>query len=141
MIMNKNRPIVIVFFVIVFGLPVAWYFFLQAFGENRFELPVLGEWKTSCINDSSFVVLDADEALNFVNERKRIVSKMEGLKKIGYLEYPLDSCHLPAAIYLVDHRGMIRGEFDLNREEVDRLLAEIDIYLLNLENGTDTSIE
>ncbi|MFH6982401.1 hypothetical protein ACHKAR_03075 [Marinoscillum luteum] len=137
--MNKSRPIVIVFFVIVFGLPIAWYFFLQAFGENRFDLPVLGEWNTTCINDSSFVVLDANVAMDFVNERNRIIAKMKDLQKMNYHEYPLDSCGLPGSIYLVDNGRMIRGEFELNREEVDRLLAEIDIYLLNLDNGTDYS--
>ena len=39
---------------------------------------------------------------------------------------------------LVDHDGMIRGIYDLKREEVDRFLAEVDIYVLNYRNGTST---
>lgn len=139
--MSKKRPIVILAFVVFFGLPICWYLFLQAFGENKFDLPVLGAWDAGCIDDQGFVLIDGASVTGMVNEKVRVRKKLESTPQLRYYELSMDSCELSAEMYLVDEDGQIRGVFSVNREEVDRLLAEIDIYVLNLENGSVNQIE
>jgi len=139
--MNQRKLVVIAFFVVVFGLPVAWYLFLQGFGENQFALPVLGKAEYVCDQESqdyAIVRLDSLTGHFKPNERQRVIRKLMDIGEVKLLEGNKDSCKWQYEMSLVDHEGMIRGIYDLKREEVDRFLAEVDIYVLNYRNGTST---
>lgn len=134
----KRKVLVFLFFLVVFGLPVIWYLFLQLFGENKFDLPKLQKWDQTCVAvDQASVVLDPDLLESSPNLYRRINAKLEGQDIIQKLEYSSDECATDFAFYLVDEEGWVRGQFELTREEVDRLMAEIDIYLLNKRNEHD----
>lgn len=137
--MKGRKIVVVLFFVIVFGLPVAWYLFLQAFGENKFDLPRISEWNQSCMQSGqrACLFLDKSQIKNAPNQKNRIAMKLTNVAEIiAVREMALDSCQLPYEMYFVDELGWVRGEYMINREEVDRLMAEIDIYLLNYTNGS-----
>ncbi|RED96239.1 hypothetical protein [Marinoscillum furvescens] len=131
----KRKALVVLFFIVVFGLPVCWYLFLQAFGENKFALPVLSTYESTCDSlsfDKAGLLVDADLAKTYPNEFARID---ERLNQESNLQLVLTSCEMADDMMLVDHENQVRGIYDLNREEVDRLLAEIDIYLMNLNHS------
>lgn len=136
--MKKRKLLVVVFFLVVFGLPVAWYLFLQAFGENQFVLPVLGNVESSCDlpDGSALVLLDRAVGEREPNQKKRLKNKLMEIGEIQLIESSMDSCKWNYEMSLIDHEGVIRGIYDFNREEVDRFLAEVDIYMLNYQNGT-----
>ncbi|MFY0606874.1 MAG: hypothetical protein JXR10_09165 [Cyclobacteriaceae bacterium] len=134
--MKKNKILVTLFFVVVFGFPVTWYLFLQTFGENRFDLPVIGEWNSSCYQTMEQVYINVSDSGKYTNELVRVRNKMAEVSDIKYLEVVSDSCDLEKEIYLIDNQGRVRGYYDLSRTDIDRFAAELDIYLLNksLEN-------
>lgn len=137
----KRKVLVILFFVVVFGLPVAWYLFLQAFGENRFDLPKIEEWDQSCIAvHHAAVIYDPSLFTEWPNELRRIKNKLATQDLIHLREYPSDECGEAFDFYLVDEEGWVRGQFVISMEEVDRLMAEIDIYLLNKQNESGTKL-
>lgn len=119
--------------MVVFGIPVSWYLFLQFFGENKFDLPRMGQWDTTCVTlDRASLVVRRGEFTDFPNQLKRTQEKLKGQNVIDLLL--VDSCDFGSEMCLVDNREMIRGKYQINREEIDRLLTEIDIYLLNVQN-------
>lgn len=134
----KKRALTIVIFVVVFGLPIGWYLFLQAFGENKFSLPVIDVWKNECVQSTrAAVIIDSISASINRNEFKRIQNKKT--TQGDYLDIKIvDSkkCNLEHEIYFIDALSQIRGVYDLTREDVDRLFAEIDIYILNQKSGS-----
>jgi hypothetical protein len=126
----KRRILVILFFVVVFGLPVAWYLFLQTFGENQFDLPRIERWNQEClaVNDPALVIKEG-AFTEFPNQWKRIQAKIQSQDFVSIKM--TSSCDLTSDLYLVDEAGWVRGEFVVSREEIDRLLAEMDILILN----------
>lgn len=131
----KRKVVVVLFFVVVFGLPIVWYLFLQIFGENKFDLPKIEQWDQTCLpTDQAAVVIDPSLFGEFPNELKRINRKLAEQVVIGLEAFSVQTCSTPYDFYLVDEDGWVRGQFEVSREEVDRLLAEIDIYLLNKRN-------
>ncbi|MEQ8471022.1 MAG: hypothetical protein RIC35_07550 [Marinoscillum sp.] len=139
--MNKKKVLVVAFFLVVFGMPLAWYLFLQMFGENQFALPEYGRYTSTCelpLN-SAVVLLDEKAAERQPNERQRVINRLMELGEVQFIETNMDSCKLSYEMNLVDHDKVIRGVYDFNREEVDRFMAEVDIYILNYQNGTSTN--
>lgn len=139
----KRKILVVLFFVVVFGLPIFWYLFLQAFGENKFDLPQMFEWDNTCAQKeaSACVFVDKSELRDLPNEKRRITLKLESTPEVIVREVVMDSCQGASEMYFVDEHGWVRGEYTLNREEVDRLLAEIDIYVLNYRNESGSGNE
>jgi len=127
----KKRILVILFFIVVFGFPVLWYLFLQSFGENQFQLPVMGDWEMQCVDDREFVFLDTSDSSTQMNEIRKVRSKIAEQELLSLYESSDVPCGLENDMYLVDRQGKVRGAFDMNRLEVDRLMAEIDIYIMN----------
>jgi hypothetical protein len=125
---------VISFFIVVFGLPVGWYLTLQIFGENKFDLPVLEQLDAACVlNSGGYLLIDSLDFLNNKNEWRRISKK---IKHVNHDELEIIStagCMFEKPVVLVDQKGQLRGAYDVSREETDRLLTEIDIYILNLK--------
>lgn len=125
--MKKVKTIIIL--GVVFILPCGWYLFLQAFGENRFELPKSGLLSDRCAGQFSNAVMALYESSipdEFPNEWSRMVHFSAG-NKIGLL--PDSTCLKPNEILLVDANGYIRGAYFCSREETDRMLTEIDILI------------
>lgn len=128
----KRKLLVSAFFVTVFGLPVCWYLFLQFFGTNQFDLPKLGSWQCNAVQLSgASVVVDRQQSIDYPNEMSRISEHLQNQQGITLVLFEQEACELPNAVYLVDASLEVRGTFGINRAEVDRLLAEIDIYLHN----------
>lgn len=128
----KRKVIVVLFFIVVFALPLVWYLFLQLFGENKFDLPKIRKWDQNCLElrDASLLV-DSAAFASYPNQLRRIEMRMSKQKSIELVGFSADGCGEVHDFFLVDREGWIRGEFDVSREEVDRLMAEIDIYVLN----------
>ncbi len=134
--MNK-KAISIVFMVIIFGLPVSWYLFLQFFGENKFDLPLIEKWTSECDPElKSVVVINKGSVVQHPNEMSIITEKLNNQSILTLHLVDADTCNLDSDIYLIDQSGQVRGKYEMNREEVDRFEAEVDIYILNTTNGT-----
>ncbi len=118
----------------VFGLPIAWYLFLQIFGENKFELPKITKYhQPDCEVSGPVVLSKLDLVENNPNQFERLLKSLNKNPEIRF--YSIDSaCTMGHPLIFIDENQMIRGVYQANREEVDRLLAEVDIYLLNLQN-------
>ncbi len=128
-----RRIWVILFFIVVFSLPVAWYLFLQLFGENKFVLPIISKYEVKNCEVQGPVILSK---LLLVeenpNEFERLLKQLDNTSDVGF--YSIDSaCTIGYDLIFLDHSEMIRGQYGSTREEIDRLLAEVDIYLLNLD--------
>lgn len=139
----KRKVVLILFFAAVFGLPVCCYLLLQFFGENKFDLPQIARWEHTCVplEHQALLIVNSAMSVNTPNEKQRILIKLDTSPEVKLVELKFDSCDISGEMYLVDETGWIRGEYDLNREEVDRLMAEIDIYVLNFRNESSTSIQ
>ncbi|MFT6865876.1 MAG: hypothetical protein ACJA08_000702 [Cyclobacteriaceae bacterium] len=133
----KRKLLVILFFIVVFGLPITWYFFLQVFGENKFDLPVLEQLDADCIalNDHTYLLLDSVKLSQNKNEAKRLSKHLSGIKQSEIQVVNGKSCLDEYEIIFVDSLGQLRGGYAISREEMDRLLTELDIYLLNLKTS------
>ena len=132
-----RKTLVIIFFIVVFGLPVAWYLFLQTFGENKFALPKLSMLdERYMIVERPTVLIDSAVANRHPNELDAIAQKVEENDLIYLAYFNHRECQTSEMLF-VDEEGWIRSELSVNREEVDRLLAEIDIYILNQQNESE----
>lgn len=127
----KRKVLVVVFFAVVFGLPVCWYLFLQTFGENKFALPIISEWQAPCdslATTGATLVIQKELVSQKPNEISRVT---EHLEKSALISIRFTSCALTDEMVLIDSENRVRGRYVMNREEVDRLLAEMDIYVMN----------
>ncbi|MBV6642441.1 MAG: hypothetical protein KI791_17105 [Cyclobacteriaceae bacterium] len=131
----KRRVGVILFFVVVFGLPVGWYLFLQIFGENKFDLPVINKYEQPGCDIQGPVVLSiADFVQKNPNQFERLLKSLNNNPEIGF--YSIDSlCTQGYPLIFIDKDKMVRGVYQAIREDVDRLLAEVDIYLMNEQDA------
>ncbi|MEO9475583.1 MAG: hypothetical protein ABJG41_08610 [Cyclobacteriaceae bacterium] len=126
----------IIFFLIVFGLPVSWYLILQIFGENKFDLPVLEQLNEECvlINDTGYLQIDTARFAAHKTEWKKIKNQMSKVSPdLLQIVYD-DRCMEGYDMAIVDEKGQLRGAFGINREDTDRLLTEIDIYINNIQS-------
>ncbi|MFY0600482.1 MAG: hypothetical protein JXR03_12495 [Cyclobacteriaceae bacterium] len=130
----KRKLLVILFFIVVFGLPVIWYFILQIFGENKFDLPVLEKIEDRCIviNNQAYLQMDSLAFLGEETQLKRLDKRLKTIEPSNLRVVYSNECRPDNKISLVDEKGQLRGEYLVSREETDRLLTEIDIYLKNL---------
>lgn len=123
----------VIFFVIVFGLPVSWYFILQIFGENKFDLPFLEQLNEECVlvNDTGYLQMDTTQFEGHKTEWKRIRKHVSNVPSVLLSVVYDDRCLNGRDLIIVDEKGQLRGAFEISREETDRLLTEIDIYINN----------
>jgi len=131
----RRRVGVILFFVVVFGLPVGWYLFLQFFGENKFDLPVVEKYDLpNCKVNGPVVLSREDFVQQNPNQFDRLLKSLNNNPEIGF--YSIDSvCTKGHPLIFIDEQEMVRGVYQSTREDVDRLLAEVDIYLMNQRNA------
>lgn len=136
-----KKVIVVGFFIVVFGFPVSWYLILQLFGENQFDIPAYGQVAKEClVTQNAYLQLRAEGWDDRKNELNRLKRKFDSVEP-AMVELVLSGKCLSDTIdaVLVDHSGVYRGFYKANRQEVDRILTEVDIYLNNI--GKDGSGE
>ncbi|XOV95093.1 MAG: hypothetical protein ACFHWX_10350 [Bacteroidota bacterium] len=67
------------------------------------------------------------------NQFERLLKSLNNKSGIGF--YSIDSvCTMGYPLIFIDGEEMVRGLYQATREDVDRLLAEVDIYLMNQQN-------
>jgi hypothetical protein len=131
----KKRIVVVLFFIVVFGLPIFWYLVLQIFGENKFDLPKHGLIDSTCVerDNVATLLIDSSAINNHINELNRLLEQFVDIDSNDLkMSYSINCLNNSEAL-LIDHLGVIRGEYLITREEMDRMLTEMDIYLLNLK--------
>ena len=115
--------------IIVFGVPVFWYLFLQLFGENKFDLPTLGEVEVNCIKNENRLLIFKD--IESVYEQN-LLSRIEQNKYTSTLLISTDRGCLNSPehdMYLVDEYGKVRGTYKFSSEDVERLMVETQLLL------------
>lgn len=117
--------------LIIFGVPVCWYLFLQLFGENKFELSVVEDASSYCSIDQICIVYTGDQ-MN-TDERNQFVRLREFCesKNITIFENPTEC--LPkienSVLYLIDNQKQIRGFYGLTIRDIDTAIIELDLLL------------
>ena len=125
--------------IIIFGVPVIWYLFLQFFGTNEFELPTLGTANQACVSDElSVLILSEPIATEERNQFNRI--EQNALTK-ELLKTPGEECQFEDwDLILVAVNGDIKGAYLWEIAEIDRLITEVELYHTIAErNGTSDS--
>ncbi|WP_258105096.1 hypothetical protein [Marinoscillum sp. MHG1-6] len=131
-----KKLIVAGFFIVVFVLPISWYLILQIFGENKFDIPKFEMVADSCrIVDGAYLQLNAELWETKRNELTRIKRRFESVSDSEMKLIMEESCLKDNAAVLVDEEGYYRGFYKASREETDRILTEVDIYLTNIEKS------
>lgn len=130
-------------FFVVFLIPVGWYFFLQAFGENKFSLEVVKPIPENCGKYNGVTILKVDKSIE-IEEQNYLDRVAFGAKKrkisIQNISLSFFECieEKQKFFLLVDEKGL-RGAYSLDREGVDLLLTELDVLLLQKSYGKGTS--
>jgi hypothetical protein len=125
--------------LIIFGVPVIWYLFLQLFGNNQFDLQVIQPnfLEGDCqAREVTLFYREEIENPTFKNQFNRIkqYAQSKGIKF-----KPMTDCISNAEydLYLVDQENQLRGEYTYEILEVDRAEVEIDLLnKINKENGS-----
>ncbi len=144
--MNKRRLFKLTILFIIFGVPVFWYLFLQLFGENKFELPVLYKKgiETSCVGDSpTFIYREGPRSTVEENQFNRL-EQYSISNSFGFIPYDntcIASDFEIEDFILVSREGDIIGNYPLTIIEVDRAIAEGDLLIDLTKNGTNNTGE
>ena len=117
--------------ILVFGLPVSWYLFLQAFGQNQFQLSPVGIVHETCnLESASLYILDT----GIVDDEKLQLQRLMIQLKDNNWSYDFytskEDCFGEFNTYpliLVGDSREIIGYYELSIEEVDRVLVEFDL--------------
>ena len=117
--------------IVVFGLPISWYLFLQAFGQNQFKLSPIGIVNETCeIGSGTLYILDTAVFDDEKTQLQRLMLQLEE-KQWSYDFYiAKDHCFGGFNKYpliLVGSNREIIGHYGLSIEEVDRVLVEFDL--------------
>ena len=137
--MNK-RIFKSILLIIILGVPVFWYLFLQLFGENQFELQPIRDFQSDCFKNSvSIIVTQSPEGIDEENQLDRLVNKVDN-RQVRVLVDSLNCIPDSSAekLYLIDGT-QLRGAYLLTIDEVDRLLVEQDLLLTLLDGATNTT--
>jgi len=117
--------------ILVFGLPVSWYLFLQAFGQNQFQLSPVGNVNETCnLESASLYIIDTsvvdDEKLQL---QRLMIQLIDNDWSYNFYTFKED-CFGEFNTYpliLVGYNREIIGYYELSIEEVDRVLVEFDL--------------
>lgn len=130
-------------FLIVFLIPVVWYLFLQLFGSNSFSLSNVETIPLDCKQYDEITILSRKDSLSLVetNYMNRVIygADKRSATLINSSQEYFDCINQSEAdLVLVNKKGLW-GQYSLNREDVDRLLTELDILTLQESYGKGTS--
>ena len=114
---------------LLFGIPLGWYLFLQVFGTNQFELESLGIIDSSCLPSlPAVVLLRTPTSIAEQNQVARLEQNpftvdyfMQGQSFIACFDREYD-------IVFVDKKAEMRGVYELNMVDIDRLITEVELY-------------
>ena len=117
--------------ILVFGLPVSWYLFLQAFGQNQFKLSPIGIVNETCeIGSGTLYILDTAVFDDEKTQLQRLMLQLEEKQWSHDFYIAKDHCFGDFNKYpliLVGSNREIIGHYGLSIEEVDRVLVEFDL--------------
>lgn len=138
-----NKGIQRFIFFIVFLIPITWYLFLQAFGENKFSLKVIKPIPSSCgvYQDTKILMQSHDLGIESQNYLDRVIFGAKKRKvSLDTMSNDFFNCLETEQNFfaLVDEKGL-RGIYSLDREGVDLLLTELDVLLLQKMYGKGTN--
>ena len=125
--------------IIIFGVPVFWYLFLQLFGTNEFELPTLGNVNTTCVpTELAVVIINTPATTEARNQSNRI--EQNHLTK-DLINRENQGCSFGDwDLMLVAPTGEIKGAYLWEIAEIDRLITEVELfYTIAERNGTSDS--
>jgi len=129
--------------LLLLGVPVFWYLFLQLFGENQFQLPLVEGVEVACPPAGLSVVLVAD---SLSTDQHNQWSRLQAYfleKKIPVETY--DTLCLFAydkpAVLLYDPDVKLRGMYALTIAESDRAMVESDLLLTLLQKAKESGEE
>lgn len=124
-----KKSVKLAILLIIFGVPVFWYLFLQVFGENKFELAPIRTLSANCSIQPAQVYLSRQPSnIAEENQVSRLLSSIADraiMIDSSYVSCIADTATYP--LYLIDEKQRLRGCYDLTILEVDRLLVEIDL--------------
>ena len=117
--------------ILVFGLPVSWYLFLQAFGQNQFQLEPIGMVEETCkLGSGTLYILDTsvvdDEKLQLRRLTLQLTENDWSYEFYTFKENCFGEFNKYPLILVGDNREII-GHYELTIEEVDRVLVEFDL--------------
>ena len=117
--------------ILVFGLPVSWYLFLQAFGQNQFQLEPIGMVEETCkLESGTLYILDTsvvdDEKLQLRRLTLQLTENDWSYEFYTFKENCFGEFNKYPLILVGDNREII-GHYELTIEEVDRVLVEFDL--------------
>ena len=119
--------------------PIAILLTLHFFGENKLEVDSLGSLD-GCIEvkHTSVILRGIDLQVPEQNQVTRIERTLErkNLVLISSREQCLGDS---TAVYLVDKEKILRGAYNLEQGDVNRLFVELDIVLMNDNYGESIS--
>ncbi len=129
-------------FFFVFLIPVAWYLFLQLFGENKFSLELISGLNEDCISVNQISVVYTQDSLDLAatNHFNRVKYKTDQRKihltpdTLNFFQCLTNDNDLA----LVSQEG-VWGFYRLDREGVDILLAELDVLIMQKSYGEGVS--
>ena len=139
--MSSKRGLTRLAFFIVFFIPVAWYLFLQLFGNNQFVLEVKYPIKDNCPTFDKVTIVYSQDSLSVTkrNYFNRVLYKTKGEKRLVLDTINFISCVGSSSDLILVNQEGIWGEYEMSREGVDRLLTELDILILQKSYGTGSS--
>ncbi len=112
-----------------------WYLFLQIFGENKFELEVIEQLDSPCLqNETAIWYLPGPVTTREQNQLMRLTEYVEE-RELHLIPDSINCFHSfeKPSLLLVDDNNDLRGIYDLTIREVDRAMVEIDL-LMTLQN-------
>jgi hypothetical protein len=116
---------------LILGLPVAWYLFLQMFGENKFELSAVGKINVNCqCEASSIYILDTGIIFDENLQYKRLLIEGTDQNIVTDLSEGMKLCFDSLGVYpliLTGPDNSIMGYYQLTIDDVDRVLVEADL--------------
>ncbi|MFK7953032.1 MAG: hypothetical protein AB8B73_09315 [Ekhidna sp.] len=138
---TRKGPKRIAFFII-FLIPVAWYLFIQLFGNNNFALELQSSISEDCSDFKEIVVVTTLDSLTLTesNYMNRVVYGANKRKvNLEKKEQSFFDCinHSESDLVLLSDAGLW-GVYELSRAGVDQLLTEIDILVIQESYGKGT---
>jgi len=124
--------------IIIFGVPIAWYLFLQFFGSNKFELPVLRQLDENCASEvPAILILQRAQTATEKNQLNRIEQNPYTTPLIRNGEALVEICSFGTSdVFFVNGEGGVLGEYQYNLEDMDRLITEVELfYTINAKDG------
>lgn len=117
--------------ILVFGLPVSWYLFLQAFGQNQFQLSPVGNVNETCnLESASLYIIDTSVVDDEKLQLQRLMIQLIDNDWSYNFYTSKEDCFAEFNTYpliLVGYNREIIGYYELSIEEVDRVLVEFDL--------------